>query len=31
LTFSVLLANFVANIGYALADPRIRFRSQELR
>jgi peptide/nickel transport system permease protein len=31
LTFSVLIANFFANIGYALADPRIRFRSQELR
>jgi peptide/nickel transport system permease protein len=31
LTFSVLIANFLANIGYALADPRIRFRSQELR
>ena len=27
LTGSVILINFVANIGYALADPRIRVSS----
>ena len=28
LTTSVLLFNFLANVGYALADPRIRYSSQ---
>jgi peptide/nickel transport system permease protein len=31
LTTSVLLFNFLANIGYALVDPRIRYSAQEAR
>lgn len=31
LTTSVLLFNFLANVGYALADPRIRYSSQGVR
>lgn len=31
LTVCVVLANFAANVGYALADPRIRFGAQEAR
>ena len=31
LTASVVIANFLANVGYALADPRIRLGAQEAR
>ena len=31
LTVSVVLANFAANVGYAIADPRVRLAGREIR